>query len=271
MLNKYDSSNPTLVNSVVCFIDILGFQSLGLEAIKKGQGNIFLKDIHNSLIKAKKAITPNEFITAKVKVFTDNVVIGWPISDDGEGEIGNTFINLSEYQLSLALDGYFIRGGISLGDHFMDEETVFGPELIKTYELESKVAVYPRIILSPECKESVKEYAHYYSTNEESPFYTEVLEDIDGEWFLNYLYILIDNHEEYIAEDDYTPLYPYLNKHKQKIEAAMKKYEGNYKLLKKYAWIANYHNYFCDEFVLIGGNQFKIIPPIKMSYPRRLF
>ncbi|MFP7473406.1 hypothetical protein SFC55_20575 [Niallia taxi] len=271
MVLEYDSTNPSLVNSVVCFIDILGFQSLGLEAIKNGKGNEFLRDIHSSLTKAKISITSYELLPAKVKVFTDNVVIGWPIMGDGEGELGSTFLNLSEYQLSLALDGYFIRGGISVGEHFMDEETVFGPELIKSYELESNVAVYPRVILSAESKKNVKQFAKFYGDQKDSPFYTEVLEDLDGEWFLNYLYILIDRFEDEIAENDYTALYTYLERHKQRIEESLLKYAGNYKLLKKYAWIANYHNYFCDEFVLIGGNKFKITSPIKMSYPRRIF
>ncbi|MDH5163401.1 hypothetical protein [Heyndrickxia oleronia] len=269
MTLEYDSTNPTLINSVVCFIDILGFQSLGLEAIKKGKGNEFLRDLHVSLTEAKKSLTPYTHLSAKVKVFTDNVVIGWPIFQDGEGELGNTFFNLSEYQFSLALNGYFIRGGISVGEHFMDEETVFGPALFKSYELESKVAIYPRITLSAESKENVERYLSFYSNKKDSPFYTEVLEDMDGEWFLNYLHILIDRFEEEIDENDYTPLYPYLKEHKHKIEESLNKYAGNYKLLKKYAWIANYHNYFCDEFIPRSDN-FKISSPIKMSYPRRI-
>jgi hypothetical protein len=268
---EYDSSNPILLNSVVCFIDILGFSSLGIEAIKLNKGEEFLKNIHNSLNKAKKSLTPYPSLSAKVKVFTDNVVIGWPIRGDGEGELGSTFLNLSEYQLSLALDGFFIRGGISVGPHFMDEETVFGPELIKSYELESQVAVYPRIILSEKSKQEVSKFVDYYSPKSDSPFNTELLEDMDGEWFLNYLHTLCEMFEENIAENDFTPLYPYLELHKKRIEDALKKYSTNQKLLKKYAWIANYHNYFCDEFVLIGGSSYKIFSPIKMSYPRRIF
>lgn len=144
---KYDSNNPRLIPSVVSFIDVLGFSQLGMRAINNGEGDLFLNQIHTSLNKARHAIT-NQMSLAKVKVFTDNVVIGWPIYGDGEGELGTTFLYLAEYQFLLTLDGFFIRGGVSVGDHFMDEETVFGPELITAYDLESQVAVYPRIILS---------------------------------------------------------------------------------------------------------------------------
>ncbi|MCP1450345.1 hypothetical protein [Priestia megaterium] len=268
---EYDSSNPKLLHSVVCFIDVLGFKSLGLEAIKNGTGDEFLENIHSSLGKARASITPYPFLPAKIKVFTDNVVIGWPIRGDGEGELGNTFLNLSEYQLALALDGFFIRGGISIGPHFMDEETVFGPELIKAYELESQVAVYPRIILSEESKQDVKRFTRYYMDVKGSPFYTELLEDMDGEWFLNYLDILFDIFEDEVAQKDFTSVYRSLEVHKTNIESALEKYSSNYKLLKKYAWLANYHNYFCDEFMPVSENNLKISTPIKMSNPRRIF
>lgn len=150
---KYDSNNPRLIPSVVSFIDVLGFSQLGMRAINNGEGDLFLNQIHTSLNKARHAIT-NQMSLAKVKVFTDNVVIGWPIYGDGEGELGTTFLYLAEYQFLLTLDGFFIRGGVSVGDHFMDEETVFGPELITAYDLESQVAVYPRIILSENVNKS---------------------------------------------------------------------------------------------------------------------
>ncbi|WP_242309337.1 hypothetical protein [Bacillus cereus group sp. BfR-BA-01524] len=269
MVVEYNSDNPELVNSVVCFIDVLGFTSIGLEAIRSGNGNDFLKEIHSSLSNARNAITPYSFVPAKVKVFTDNVVIGWPIQSDGENELGNTFNNLAEYQFSLAQDGFFIRGGVSIGPHFMDEETVFGPELIMAHDLESKVAVYPRIILSQECIEKVKYYNRYYSPITLSPFHRELLEDIDGEWFSNYLHILFDMYDEEVQFNNFSSLYPHLERHGQKIEEAINKYRNNSKLLKKYSWLANYHNYFCDEFV-IGADHLKIETPIKMSPPRRI-
>lgn len=102
---NYNSENPTLVNSVVCFIDILGFSSLGMEAIKNEKGNDYLRKLHFSLTNAREAINPYP-TNAKVKVFTDNVVIGWPILQEGEGELGSTFLNLSEYQLKLSIDGF---------------------------------------------------------------------------------------------------------------------------------------------------------------------
>lgn len=257
---EYDSSNPRLIPSVVTFIDVLGFSQLGIRAFTNGTGNEFLNQIHTSLKNARRTMT-NQLPLAKVKVFTDNVVIGWPIHEDGEGELGTTFLNLSEYQFSLALNGFFTRGGVSIGPHFMDEETVFGPELITAYKLESQVAVYPRIILSEKSIEKVHEYIQY-APQPDNPFNSVLLEDMDGEWFLNYLYVLLEWYSEDVTL--------HLETHRNQIESALTTYANDHKLLKKYSWIANYHNYFCDEFLPDAADHLKIGSPIKMSPPRRI-
>ncbi|MGG1594755.1 hypothetical protein [Terribacillus saccharophilus] len=266
MSREYDSNQPSLINSVVCFMDILGYKSLGKNALKENNGDTaeeFLRNLHNSLRKAKRSITPDPSLPAKVKVFTDNIVIGWPILEDGEMELGTTFVNIANYQLQLALDGFFIRGGISNGKHFMDEETVFGPELFETYTLESEVAVYPRVVLSNKSKELIKRFNTEYYGGIDSPFYEAILEDMDGEWFLNYLIATKD-------EDRGAFNLKLIEMHKQKVVAALLEYSQNYKLLKKYAWIANYHNFFCDKF-LTDSDEFKIDTPILMSDARQIF
>jgi hypothetical protein len=53
------------------------------------------------------------------------------------------------YQLSMALDDYFIRGAISVGELFLDPNTAFGPALLEAHDLESNVARDPRVILAP--------------------------------------------------------------------------------------------------------------------------
>ena len=45
------------------------------------------------------------------------------------------------------MKGYLFRGGITVGDIVHDDECVFGPGLVRAYELESKVAQYPRFVL----------------------------------------------------------------------------------------------------------------------------
>jgi hypothetical protein len=42
-----------------------------------------------------------------LKGFTDNIVIGWPIYDDGEVESGMVFERVAEFQREMVLRGFF--------------------------------------------------------------------------------------------------------------------------------------------------------------------
>jgi hypothetical protein len=53
---------------------------------------------------------------------------------------------VGEQQFSLACDGIFVRGGVTLGDIYADRSTIFGPALIRAHQLESQIARWPIVI-----------------------------------------------------------------------------------------------------------------------------
>lgn len=53
--------------------------------------------------------------------------------------------------------GFTIRGGIDYCDAYWDERTVTGPALINAYEIESKVSICSRVVLSARVIEKIKE------------------------------------------------------------------------------------------------------------------
>ena len=71
-------------------------------------------------------------------------------------------------QSLLSQYGLLLRGGIAVGKPYQDNEVVYGPGLVKAYALESKYAVYPRVIMLPSdfervilsCSESSKQINH---------------------------------------------------------------------------------------------------------------
>ncbi len=82
--------------------------------------------------------------------------------------------------------GFLIRGGISIGRLFHSDNFIFGDALIKAYELESKYAKYPRIILDDEVIEIATKYGEH-SPQEEEDYYKElVTRDDDGWLYLDY-------------------------------------------------------------------------------------
>lgn len=43
--------------------------------------------------------------------------------------------------------GILFRGAVVIGDLYNDKIIIFGPAMLEAYELESKKAIYPRIII----------------------------------------------------------------------------------------------------------------------------
>ena len=103
-----------------------------------------------------------EIIKFKIKTvfFSDSVVRIRYASDWEKGMLSDghymcmlekELVLLAGIQSKLLRRGILIRGGITIGDVLYDEETnhLFGKAMNRAYELESKIANYPRIIIDP--------------------------------------------------------------------------------------------------------------------------
>ncbi len=196
-----------------------------------------------------------------VKAFTDNIVMGWPIHTDGESELGSTFFQLSFFQFNLTLAGFFIRGGLSIGPLYMDDIAVFGRGLNEAYDTESRFARDPRIVLASSAEEAVTTHMRYYAEPDNSPQSRDLYRDADGKLFLNYLDSVL------IAEEANGPFYDELLKHKEVVESALSGHKDNPSIWSKYAWVANYHNFFCEQYPnyfnsehMIEQSQIRLVP-----------
>jgi len=93
------------------FLDILGFVDDVRKAEKAGKQEEYLKQLRSALAEAKAysieglkntLITdfPDSYV---IKVFTDNIVLGFPIYDDGESEFGTMLFSVGRYQYTLLI------------------------------------------------------------------------------------------------------------------------------------------------------------------------
>ena len=244
------AEEPTLWPSVLVFMDILGYTEMIKKAERDNKQQETLRDLHKALQTGRNWLEDNDSSETfrqlsktdlyALKAFTDNIVIGWPVRSDAESEFGNAFFKLGSFQFQMILEGYFVRGAISVGDAYIDETAVFGSALIEAYEGESKLARDPRIILTNSAVTTAKQHLKYYGRPESAPHVREVLRDTDGQWFLNYLECVL------WAEDEQGPFYEDFLRHKSVVEAKLLEFAGQPALWSKYAWVASYHNYFCD-------------------------
>ena len=246
----YSDIPPKLLPSFVCYVDILGFSNLSLEAIETNNGNMFLNKLKNSLSKAyerirKNAIGWNNVEAFKIKIFTDNIVLGYPISlsdfGSGEPELGSIFRVFSEFQVALSMEGFLVRGGIAFGEHYMDDDIVFGKGLLDAIK-QDNTGGSPCISLTATAKNVLRKHLRIYGEANWAPHYHYLLEDSDGSIYLNYLV------EAFLAYPDGGVFFDVIDGHKQTIEHGLKKYKETTDVLPKYEWAARYHNYVCEEF-----------------------
>ena len=264
---KYNENNPELVDSVVCAIDILGFSQMTVDSCNYGYGNQLLREISHLINKNKQCIIPNKYSQGKIKIYTDNMIVGYPIKGDGEEELDEILDNVAEYQFNLSLEGLFVRGGISVGDFYINEDIVFGPALLDAHHTESSLACYPRIILDDKTVKRLQQYINNYDV---APQHNKILIDNDGQWFLNYLNTIFKYYTECNNEYEFERIQvELLLKHKNKVEEMLQLNKTNTKVWDKYVWIANYHNCFCD-LNFPDEKQLRISRKSLLSWPRQI-
>lgn len=242
---EYDSSDPKLLDSFVCFADILGFSNL-IKSASSEEAPYLLKDLHSHLSSCYKKLRElNPY--GSIKTFTDNIILAYPKHEDGEGQYGSLILSFMYFQLNMILKGYFIRGGISLNDYYGDETFAYGPAVVEAYELESNKANYPRIILSEKMIELILVHIEDFYGGEGAPQISEVICDKeDNTCFINYLLCIENDLQE---SGDFKNYFEIITAHKNQIETAIYKNSNDSKIMVKYSWVAKYHNYFCDLYV----------------------
>jgi hypothetical protein len=69
---------------------------------------------------------------------------------------------------------WLVRGGITIGELYLDEILVWGTGLVRAYELENTIAIFPRVVIDRNVLDMMGENPRF--------FYS----DIDGRSFLNF-------------------------------------------------------------------------------------
>ena len=133
----------------VAFVDILGFTAL-IRRIRQEE-TLFpkivqiLREVTSSKPRSEGPSPPDALEIVRATTFSDNIVISTQYGFPGLTIILYATSILCARLLSL---GVFARGAIALEKLYHDESIVFGEGLVEAYDLERRVACYPRIVLS---------------------------------------------------------------------------------------------------------------------------
>jgi len=253
--NPYQDEHgkPRIRTSLTAFLDILGFAEAIRKAASEGRQQAHLDILKAALDEAHNLFREDSALYERfssvrvapylIKVFTDNIVLGIPIHSDGESELGHMLRLVGNYQFTLVQHGFFVRGGITVGDIYMDSDTAYGKALLDAYVAESTLARDPRVVLDSKAMQLVHQHLLYYDRVSTAPHNLDLLLDSDGQMFVNYLMIPLDGDR---PDEAYLGL---LQRHRQVIMDKLQEFVAYPQYWSKYMWSGIYHNVICADFL----------------------
>ena len=219
---------------VVAFIDILGFERL----IRSLSNNPKLFARLNFALRRIKYIeksrTLSNSITSdlEVSVFSDSVAISTK-----EERIFSLVWTVGWLQAELMYVGVLTRGGISVGPTIHEDGILYGEGMLSAYHLESKAAVYPRIVI-----------ANDLARKHEKLLKNWIVLDADSVTYVNpFKFDAVAGGADELAADGYDPRAVYFQEvRKHLINGIATASEEDH--LAKYRWLANRFNVALADF-----------------------
>jgi len=203
-----DDENIEYENRAVAFIDLLGFRER-VSSLQDGDQEELKKIIkvlelmkNQSRFMAKQSEEVS--IDLEVSFFSDSVVLSVNKQDAAE-----LIWRTGWLQSALLVRGELPRGGISVGKVYHHGGILFGDGMLNAYNLESKAAMYPRVIVE---KGVISD-----TINDPMAFFITV--GSDGLTFVNPFMFPIDKNGGSITFDDNESQFVYLKGISQKLHS----------------------------------------------------
>lgn len=134
--------------SYVAFLDVLGFKDM---VMKQNDNKLvtYFNEVNNVIDELKRIDRKKDI---GYIVISDSIILTVEKVLDPEKNIKilrQICIAVSKIQKRLALNDIWIRGAISSGKTYFDQNNnqIVGPAYIDSYLLENELAIYPRVIL----------------------------------------------------------------------------------------------------------------------------
>lgn len=214
---------------IIGYIDFLGIK----EKMKKDSSFESLQILKFLLSRTKATAcyisNINIINNFEIKIFSDNIVIAQKVNEERLSDQIISIVNLIgsiQFHALMQFD-FWLRGGITIGELFIDDTVVWGMGLIEAYNMENNLANYPRVILSDkilrkydDCKTKVLN------------LYALIKEDFDGLWFVDFIFAapnlkMIPTISEFLSEK----VALYVNE--------------PYRVKQKINWTITYFNSYC--------------------------
>lgn len=199
---------------VVAFIDILGASELIKNSLDES-----LNAIHGfyELAIGMAGVADSYVERFEVSIFSDNIVLAVKVGENCAliDAFKNLIIIVIALQSILLYRNILCRGGITYGKFFKDDIMVWGDALVRAHELESKIAIFPRIVIDKSlmgkfADEDVKKSSieKYYSIDFDGMFFVDF--GNAGDNYSKEIFDLKTQASKYISSDRISQKYNWI-------------------------------------------------------------
>jgi hypothetical protein len=237
------TGRPRLRDSIVAFIDILGFSEMSTTSASVEESQRILDRISTAIddsrdfVRQAISATPTQADSRwATKFFSDNLAFGYPFDEEDRASTAWFIVRSAQrYQLKMSINGFFVRGALTQGPVCLTDEIIFGSALIECYQLESKASIVPRIVLA-EPLQALLTNAYRSSRGAiDSGAEQAICRDVDGWWFVNYLQAAVEGSGV---------KWELVERHKASVLESLS-HTTRHDVLPKFGWACRYHNVFC--------------------------
>jgi hypothetical protein len=140
-------------------------------------------------------------------------------------------------------NGVIIRAGVAVGDAYVGfngEGPLFGPALVRAFEIESQEAIYPRIVIDDHAIAEHGRDPRLRAEHNTLEYEREAIEDLlatgeDGTRYIDYLRASRSEFEPVGSWLDF------LNRHASVVRSGLAQ-SANRRVARKFEWLARYHD-----------------------------
>jgi hypothetical protein len=242
------SSGITYEPCVVSFIDVLGFRSV--------INTRSAAEVHSILTSLENFTRPEDEPLARSmdEVRRHSRAFAFSVSDaivrvrpyNTQYRDGAFFWELNDLlhaQVALIANNVLIRAGVTVGDAYVGyngEGPVFGPAMVRAFEIESQEAIYPRIVIDDYAIEQHQTNPWLRSQDNTLEYEIKAVADLlttgeDGTRFIDYLRASYSQFEGLASYLDF------LSSHADLVRDGQKQATDR-RTRRKYEWLARYHD-----------------------------
>lgn len=233
---------------IILFLDFLGFKEIVEDTIGNDRNLQALLRAVDRLYGIGRE-DADLYQTRSITTFSDSVVLSYAIQE--QSAVFYLLSDIAFAVIDLAIWGFLVRGAVTMGDLIHTKRYLVGPAMVKAYELESKIAKNPRVVIDPKLVSIArKAHADQHDPEHEARYVRAFMtRDEDGQYYFDYV-----SWQSVVAnvgmDDENYPLYL------RDIAAILKRGLANTEpgVLSKYLWLHQQYGVAIEKFEKLGPN-----------------